>query len=399
MNTKWEKPTIIWIALLLTLTGCIVEKEEKNPLESQITAIRTAFAPDKRVALFNVAASKKGKTYVLRGESDLPEAVAALREQLSAKGIDFADSVQLLPAAGLGGRTKGVIKISVANLRSKPAHSSELATQATLGTPVKVLKKENGWYYIQTPDRYLSWVDAGGVELMDVATASAWRETEKIIFTSTYGQSYARPDGDAQTVSDLVAGNILEVLGEEGSFFRVRYPDGRQAYVSMEDSESYHNWLEALDPTGESLVSTSKTLMGLPYLWGGTSPKGVDCSGFTKTVFFLNGMVIPRDASQQVHTGKPIDSVQNFESLERGDLLFFGRKATDSTREKVVHVGMWIGNNEFIHSSGQVRISSMDREAENFDAFNRNRYLRSKRLLKEDDAGLIHLARTPLFKD
>lgn len=78
-------------------------------------------------------------------------------------------------------------------------------------------------------------------------------------------------------------------------------------------------------------------------------------------------MVIPRDASQQVHTGMSIDSVQNFESLEKGDLLFFGRKATDSTAEKVVHVGMWIGNNEFIHASNMVRISSMDPKAENFD--------------------------------
>ena len=95
----------------------------------------------------------------------------------------------------------------------------------------------------------------------------------------------------------------------------------------------------------DALVETSKTLMGVPYLWGGTSTKGVDCSGFTKTIYYLNGMVIPRDASQQVHTGKLIDSVTNFDALEKGDLLFFGRKATDTGTEKVVHVGMWIGNN------------------------------------------------------
>jgi len=125
----------------------------------------------------------------------------------------------------------------------------------------------------------------------------------------------------------------------------------------------------------------------------------MDCSGFTKTIYFLNGMVIPRDASQQVHTGKSIDSVQEFDNLEKGDLLFFGRKATDSTAERVVHVGMWIGNNEFIHASNMVRISSMDPDAENFDEWNRNRYLRTKRILKEQDPDLIHLAQNPLFKE
>ncbi|HZJ19247.1 MAG TPA: NlpC/P60 family protein, partial [Pricia sp.] len=72
---------------------------------------------------------------------------------------------------------------------------------------------------------------------------------------------------------------------------------------------------------------------------------------------------------------------------------------TDSTSEKVVHVGIWIGNNEFIHASDKVRISSIKEDAENYDEFNRNRYLRTKRILMEKDGGLISLLDTPLFKD
>jgi len=131
-------------------------------------------------------------------------------------------------------------------------------------------------------------------------------------------------------------------------------------------------------------------------LWGGTSTKGVDCSGFTKTIYYMNGMVIPRDASQQVHAGKPIDSIADFSKLDKGDLLFFGIKATDSTAEKVVHVGMWIGDNQFIHSSNMVRVSSVDKNASNYDEYNVSRYLRTKRLLKENDPLLKNLR---VFKD
>ena len=92
-----------------------------------------------------------------------------------------------------------------------------------------------------------------------------------------------------------------------------------------------------------------------------------------------------------------MDSIGNFKDLRTGDLLFFGKKATDSTKERVIHVGMWIGNNEFIHSAGDVHISSMDKEAFNYDAYNHKRYLRTKRIIQEDDPDLIDLATVPIF--
>ena len=155
--------------------------------------------------------------------------------------------------------------------------------------------------------------------------------------------------------SDLVAGSILEFIELTDKHYVVAFPDGRMGMVRLSEAKIYSDWIAFINANSDNLVATSKAFMGVPYLWGGTSTKGMDCSGFTKTIYFLNGMVIPRDASQQVNTGLQIDENRHFDNLNKGDLLFFGKKATDSTKEKVVHVGMWIGNNEFIHASNIAR--------------------------------------------
>ena len=395
---KFHK-SVLTVVAFATFWACKQDTITENKALEEITAVQTQFAPDKRVALFAVDAIANGENYVLKGESNLPEAIAALKANLTAKDIAYIDSIAVLPAAHLEGKTEGLITISVANLRSNPKHSAELATQATLGTPVHVLKEEDSWYLIQTPDGYLAWVDDGGIVSLTTSEMSAWKAIPKLIYTKITGNSYTETDTNSQVVSDLVAGAIFELVTEENNFYKVKYPDGRMAFVAKSEASLYQDWLAKVNPSQENLVATSKQLMGLPYLWGGTSSKGVDCSGFTKTIYFLNGMVIPRDASQQVHTGEQIDEVKDFSKLLPGDLLFFGRQATDSTAERVIHVGMWIGNNEFIHSAGRVKINSMDVNAPNFDAYNHNRYLRSKRLVTDKKDGLINLTKTPVFND
>lgn len=107
----------------------------------------------------------------------------------------------------------------------------------------------------------------------------------------------------------------------------------------------------------------------------------------------MNGFVIPRDASQQINAGKTVDENLNFTDLEKGDLLFFGTKATPEKKRRVVHVGIWLGNDkqEFIHASGNVHLSSMDATQPNYDEFNKNRYLGSKRYLGIEDEMIMNL--------
>ena len=392
--------TRVYLFLLVALLFSACKKEqstEPNKVDEIISSVRETYAPDKRVALFDIESRESASGYVVIGKTNMPEALDALGKELESQQISYTDSIEVLPSKSLDGKIYGIINNSVANLRSKPSHSAEMVTQGTLGMPINVYQKENSWYQIQTPDNYLGWVDSGGIELMTKEEFDAWQATTKIIYTNTYGKSYATANTSSEAVSDVVAGNIFSLIAESGNFYEVQYPDGREAYLPKEEATIFDEWKSKLAFTKENLVETSKTMLGVPYLWGGTSTKGVDCSGFTKTVYLMNGMIIPRDASQQIHEGILIDESKDFDKLVPGDLLFFGRKATETSPERVIHVGMWIGNNEFIHSAGNVHISSMDKNAENFDAYNYNRYLRTKRILNETGKGLLYLNKEDVF--
>ena len=363
------------------------------PAQSYLDAVRQQYAPDKRVALFQVEA----KGQVLRGETNMPEAKADLIKRLQSANVAFVDSIQVLPEAELGGKHQAIVTISVANLRSQPKHSAELATQATMGTPLKVWKKNDGWYLVQTPDQYLAWVDYGGITLMDEAVFAAWQQGKKLLYTQAYGFAYATPEKKGTTVSDMVYGDVMVLKKKVKDFYEVSFPDGRTGFVSVAEAMDYKDWVGTRKPTEDNLVATSKQLLGLPYLWGGTSFKGVDCSGFTKTVYFMNGLVLPRDASQQVHIGDLVNTANGWDEMRPGDLLFFGVPAKDGKPERVVHVAMWIGGNqEFIHSAGRVRINSMNPSAPNHDAYELGRFLRAKRISPQ--ATLQDLREKPLYE-
>lgn len=369
------------------MTGCTSSKKAVSIPQDQlaqqaIDSIRKIYAPDKRTVLFDVTANGR----VVAGETNVPEAKASLLQALREEHISYIDSLRVLPDASLGADTFAVASLSVANLRLKPGHTNEMVTQATLGTPLKVLMKRRGWYMVQTPDKYIAWTEGGGIQLMNKATAVQWQAAEKAIYVKPYGFAYAAENTDSQTISDLVYGDVLAFQKEHDGFYETRFPDGRIAYVPSGDIVPYREWVASRNPTRENLVNASRQLMGVPYLWGGTSFKGVDCSGFTRTVYFMNGLVLPRDASQQVTIGQEVDTKNGWQNLQPGDLLFFGTPARDGRPERISHVGMWLGgaNDEFIQSSSRVQVSSFDPGAPNYDGGEHHRFIKAKRVTPKD---------------
>lgn len=344
-------------------------------------SLKQVYAPDGRVALFQVDYSFADKNVMLRGVTTSADAKRALTDGLTSKGYRLMDCLRVVPdSTALEGRTWGIVNVSVCNLRSSADFSSEMMTQGLMGMPVRVLEKD-GWYRIQTPDKYIAWVHRVGIHPVTREELVAWNEAPKVVVTSHYGFVYSQPKVGTQPVSDVVAGNRLKLEGTKGAFYRVAYPDGRQGYLPKELAIPEDKWRAQIKQDAASIIATAHTLMGVPYLWAGTSSKGVDCSGFMRTVLFMHDILIPRDASQQAYVGEHIDIAPDFGNLQPGDLIFFGRKATAERRERVVHVGMYIGNKRFIHSQGDVRIGSFDPQDELFDGYNLGRLLFATRVL------------------
>jgi hypothetical protein len=385
------KPLVLLILLLFI--SCKNDTTIINELQNIHSTIKTNYAPDKRVELFDISFELADNQLILAGETTNKKAISILLDSLNTKKLKFTNNVRILPDSAVGNLKFAIARNSVINIRSKPKHSAELGTQGLLGMPLKVLDKKGDFYRVQTPDNYISWVDKGGITKMTEENFDQWNSRKKIIFTQNFGYVYADKNENSSIISDITLGGILNYKSLDSKFYEVEYPDKRIGFIKKEEAIIYESWIQNLNPSKENIETTAKKMNGFPYLWGGTSSKGMDCSGFTKMTYFMNGFIIPRDASQQINAGKTVDKELNFEGLEKGDLIFFGSKATTEKKQRVTHVGIWLGNDkmEFIHASGNVHLGSMDIKQSNYDEFNKNRYLGGKRYLGVKDKMIFDL--------
>lgn len=401
---------ISYLCLPLFLFASQIEKSNAQVdstnykyINSIIEQGQKQFAPDKRTKLIELSkADIPSQKYIIKTtEKDV---VPFLKNNLANSTAQV--DIQLYPDAELGNKIYGVVQLSVANLRTKPGHASEMATQVLLGTQVDILQKVSGEYRVRTPEGYIAYIPTSSLTAMNESELQNWKSSKKVIYTQDFGKTYAKADVKSNRVSDLVYGNILSLIKETKKFYEVKYPDGRIGFIPKNEATSYEKWINTRQLNPENVLASAKTMMGLPYLWGGTSAKGVDCSGFTKTSFFMNGYVIPRDASQQVLAGDQVDildengdfdAAKALANLKPADLLFFAANKEKSKNARVTHVALYIGNGEFIHSAGTVRINSMLKEAINYDDFQTRTVVSARRYIGSSDSQIQKITESKFY--
>jgi hypothetical protein len=368
---------LLYIFLLpLILLSCKVSN--RIDAEEVISNFEIDNNIEKRETIFNITAEFSKGDLILKGETDNFQLKNKLINAM--ESFKFKDEITVLPDSTVGEYKFGLINLSVANLRSEPEYSAELKTQALMGTPVKVLKKKGGWFQIQTPDRYISWINSGALVLVTQTELSDWKDSKRVLFAGD-NNSVFQTNQLESPVSDIVMGNVLNEIERGIRNIKVSLPDGRTGFVRKTDWIDFNEFKSNIQPDTTQLKKLATQLTGRPYLWGGTSVRAMDCSGFVKSLYFMNGIILARDASLQTKYGIEIKTENDFNLLQTGDLLFFGRKVEGEQKERVTHVALSLGNTEYMHASGRIKVNSLNPNSNIYSDYRRNSFIRARRVI------------------
>jgi hypothetical protein len=252
-----------------------------------------------------------------------------------------------------------VVGVPVANMYSSAGDDSDVVSQAILGTNVATLEWRGDWSKIRTPDGYAGWISTAMLQKLRDSRPYAAAPANGAQVESLFANLYRETDVTAhKPVLTIPFESRLEVVsegsGDDAGWIRVRLPDQSLAWIQNGDVIREPGKL-----TIAQSIALAKRFLGIPYLWGGRSSFGYDCSGFTQMLMRQRGINMPRDADLQAAWNgvAPIDR----KDLQPGDLLFFG-----SSPANITHTGMFIGDGQFIHDTTHdhpvVQISRLDDE-------------------------------------
>jgi gamma-D-glutamyl-L-lysine dipeptidyl-peptidase len=243
-------------------------------------------------------------------------------------------------------RREAVVVSAVENMYTVPDANKEVTSQAYIGQVVAVLEAKEPFARIETPDQYKGWIQKSAlVEYPDGATPRYATRGKVAAIVALVANVYREADvTTARPKTQAPLGARLEVAlaSAPDGWLIVRLPDGDEGFIQAGDVRVG----EAAEPLpvdpADALLRTARRMLGVPYLWGGMTPLGLDCSGFVSLVYRVHGTILPRDTDLQFDDPKarPVEKG----ALQPGDLLFFGRT-------KITHVGLYLGDGRFINAT------------------------------------------------
>jgi len=272
--------------------------------------------------------------------------------------------------------------VGIANLLSEPKQQAELHSQYPLGEKFSVINKNDSYYQVETEDDLTGWLHKGSVIVQDEPNNEDLQDN-KLICVSPFSILRTKESRDSEGVHQVFLGTVLSLdepitnyYLKNHNWLRVMLPDASFAFLEKKDFMVYSNYRERCFGKSKTAIDTAMHLLGVPYLWGGTTPAALDCSGLIQLAYRMAGKKLPRNSYQQAETGEPFNTGDDLESAEPGDLIFF------SDNKRISHVGMLIEGSRFIHASltyGKVVITSFSKKDREYNEFFRNIYRFARR--------------------
>lgn len=236
----------------------------------------------------------------------------------------------------------GICHLSVVPCRAKPSDKSEMVTQLLFGETFVIEEQNEKWISIKTHyDNYTCWIDKK--QYLPISSKLFSKINKETIFLSNT-PIHVIEDISNKTAFPIPLGSTLPLLNKTTiDLEKVKYTFDGEAIAPFKTKAKRN-----------TIIENAFLYLNSPYLWGGRTQYGIDCSGFTQIVYKLSGIKILRDASQQAKQGKALSFI---EESQVGDLAFFDNEAGNIT-----HVGILLGNNKIIHASGKVRVDDLDHQ-------------------------------------
>ncbi len=256
---------------------------------------------------------------------------------------------------------RGVIVKNIVSLYREPSSESERETQLILGQEVAVLEEPDspeGWAFVRCFDGCEAWMENRWFRQTTPGEPKYAGSGEIAVVRSLIADIYESPEPQAGIITKATVSTELEVIRSQGRMIAVMLPErakGSLAFIAASDVlliDKNENALP-LPPSEDEIISEAKRYIGVPYLWGGTTPFGIDCSGFVQLVYRINGIILPRNSSQQAVDSRMEEIVAG--DLRPGDLVFFGKK--EQSKRKISHVGISLGGDNFIHSAWEIGVT------------------------------------------
>jgi len=247
-----------------------------------------------------------------------------------------------------------LVSVSVADVRGRNSHTSELLTQAVMGVELELIRstRDQNWQLVRLPDLTVGWIRSWSIIGTTKGRASSWLKSSAFQVESRSAAVREKPSLGSAVRCELVLGTRLPGADSGRKWLKIALPDSTEGWVERRQLAT----LPCRNPQPSSIVKTALRFMGVPYLWGGTTPWGCDCSGLVQTVYGYNGICLPRNSSEQLGATRAYPIEPGHENLKQGDLIFFGRSL-----KRITHVAISAGGSSFIHCRGSVRYGSLKR--------------------------------------